>query len=394
MSARVLFYVQHLLGVGHLRRAAVLTREMAKRGLKVTLVCGGFPIRDLDLEGVTLAQLPPLRSRDETFRELIDEEGRLVDDAWRNHRRDLLLEILAKVKPHALGIEMFPFGRRKLAFELIPLLETARVSEPRPWIFCSVRDVLNFPRKPNRAAEAVARVHSWFDRVLVHGDENLIGFEESFPLADEIASYIDYTGYVGGQAVSRAGAGHPGWNEVVVSAGGSALGVELFRAAVAARPLSSLAKHTWRVLGGTHLPTNSLKRLIERAPSGVIVEPSRSDFRDVLANCAVSVSQGGYNTIMDLFATSVRAVVLPFVGVGETEQDFRAQRLEQHGLVRRLEADKLSPLNLAKAVDEVALAPPPPPVTINISGAERTAELVFNAAAHGRSIVLPRKQSE
>jgi predicted glycosyltransferase len=155
-----------------------------------------------------------------------------------------------------------------------------------------------------------------------------------------------------------------------------------------------LAKHTWRVLGGTHLPTDSLKRLIESAPSGVIVEPSRSDFRDVLANCAVSVSQGGYNTIMDLFATSVRAVVLPFVGAGETEQDFRAQRLEQHGLVRRLAADKLSPLNLAKAVDEVALAPPSPSVAINISGAERTAELVFNAAAHGRSIELPRKQSE
>ena len=390
MSGRVLYYVQHLLGVGHLRRAGVLARAMAKQGLEVTLVSGGFPIPDLNLEGVILAQLPPLRSRDETFQELIDDEGRVIDNAWRHRRRDLLLEILANVKPHALGIEMFPFGRRKLGFELIPLLEAARESEPRPWVFCSVRDVLNFPRKPGRAAEAVARVHRWFDRVLVHGDENFISFEESFPPAEEIASYIEYTGYVGGIVVSSAGAGHPGWNEVVVSAGGSALGVRLFRSAVAARPLSSLANHTWRVLAGTHLPTDSLKRLVDMAPPGVIVEPSRSDFRAVLANCAVSVSQAGYNTIMDLLATGVQAVVVPFVSAGETEQEFRAQRLERRGLVRHLEAATLSPVTLAKAVDEVAAAPPPPSASINLSGAERTAELVFNSVAHGRSNLIPR----
>jgi predicted glycosyltransferase len=39
-------------------------------------------------------------------------------------------------------IELFPFGRRQMRFELLPLLEAARARSPRPWIISSVRDVL------------------------------------------------------------------------------------------------------------------------------------------------------------------------------------------------------------------------------------------------------------
>ncbi|MCH8110355.1 MAG: glycosyl transferase, partial [Proteobacteria bacterium] len=41
---RVFFYVQHLLGIGHLRRAATITRAMAARGLDVTVASGGSEI--------------------------------------------------------------------------------------------------------------------------------------------------------------------------------------------------------------------------------------------------------------------------------------------------------------------------------------------------------------
>src|SRR3546814_12166573 len=69
MSARadVLLYVQHLLGIGHIRRAAVLARAFHRAGLKVVFVTGGFPVRGLALDGVEVVQLPPARSADETF---------------------------------------------------------------------------------------------------------------------------------------------------------------------------------------------------------------------------------------------------------------------------------------------------------------------------------------
>ena len=39
----VFFYVQHLLGIGHLRRAAIIARALRRRGIDVDFVSGGAP---------------------------------------------------------------------------------------------------------------------------------------------------------------------------------------------------------------------------------------------------------------------------------------------------------------------------------------------------------------
>jgi predicted glycosyltransferase len=60
----VFFYVQNLLGIGHLRRAAVLAKAMSEAGLTVDFVAGGMPVVGLDIGGARLVQLPPVRSAD------------------------------------------------------------------------------------------------------------------------------------------------------------------------------------------------------------------------------------------------------------------------------------------------------------------------------------------
>ena len=57
MTPRVFFYVQHLLGIGHLRRAAVLARALAAGGFDVLLVSGGAPV-PLDTGRARRHQLP------------------------------------------------------------------------------------------------------------------------------------------------------------------------------------------------------------------------------------------------------------------------------------------------------------------------------------------------
>ena len=85
---RVLFYVQHLLGIGHQRRGATLTRAMQDAGLQVTYISGGHSIPNLDLGGANLVQLPPVRAVDSYFKKLVDEFDQPIDDAWRDRRRD------------------------------------------------------------------------------------------------------------------------------------------------------------------------------------------------------------------------------------------------------------------------------------------------------------------
>ncbi len=370
----VLIHVQHLLGIGHLQRAATLARALDAAGLRVTLASGGLPLTDLDAGGAEVVQLPPLRSRDESFTELVDETGRPVDEAWKAARRDRLLALYRARRPKVLLIELFPFGRRQLRFELLPLIEAARADSPRPWIVSSLRDILNRPSSAGKSAWILGAARELLDLVLVHGDPEIIALEESFPAAAEIAGKLRYTGYVTANGPARAAGGAAG--EVLVSTGGGAVAAPLIEAALEARPLTSLAGSPWRVLAGHNLAEAEFRRFVAAAPDGVHVERARPDFRRLLAGSRLSISQAGYNTVMEVLSAGLPAVVVPFAAGGETEQTERARRFEAHGLLTWVEAGALSGASLAAAVGRALACPPPDRAALRSDGAARTAELV------------------
>ena len=135
---RVFVYVQHLLGIGHLRRAATLARALAAEGLQVTLASGGAVVPGMTVDKVKFVQLPPASAADMGFKALVDEAGRAVDDAWKRQRSAALLDAWRAADAHVLVLELFPFGRRQMRFELLPLLELAASAPRRPVIACSV----------------------------------------------------------------------------------------------------------------------------------------------------------------------------------------------------------------------------------------------------------------
>ena len=195
-KSKVLFYVQHLLGIGHVKRAATLARAMTANGLDVTVISGGDDVPVLDSSGMTFVQLPSVRANDRSFEGLVDADGNPIDDALKEERKQKLLAIFNDVKPNVLIIELYPFGRRQLRFELIPLLEAAQNAVPRPHIVCSVRDILVEKNKPHRDEEMVEKARTYFDDVLIHGDPGLIPFEKTFSRAEDIKDMLHYTGYV------------------------------------------------------------------------------------------------------------------------------------------------------------------------------------------------------
>jgi predicted glycosyltransferase len=371
-AARVLFYVQHLLGIGHLRRAAVLARALAAHGLDTTLVSGGFPVPGLELGHARLVQLPPVRAADATFKILLDEQGRPIDQAWRARRQRLLQDTLADVDPDAVILEMYPFGRRQMRFELEPLIRAVELALPRPLLISSVRDVLVERKNPARTAEIVGTIERDFDAVLAHGDPAVIPFEASFPAAARIGAKLVYTGYVAAPAapVADTAAG-----EVVVSAGGGAVGARLIEAALAARKLTVLADRTWRIVTGANLEQAAFDFFRDWAPGGVVIERWRDDLPELIARAALTISQGGYNTVMEVLAARVPAVVVPFAEPGETEQAMRAQRLAERGLLTVVPADGLTGAKLAAGV-AAALARPCRGAAIDMDGAATTARLV------------------
>jgi len=335
--SRIFFHVQHLLGIGHVRRAAVLARTLAASGYDVLLVSGGAPL-ELDVGEARFHQLPPVRARDEGLRELVRVDGASLDQAFKAARARALLELFRAERPDVLITEQFPFGRTQLRFELLPLLEVAAEQRPKPLIVSSVRDVVRRSVSRQRVQETLELLQA-FDLVLIHGDPELIGFERSFAAWDTIRGRAAYTGYVVDLAPVDGTAGK---DEVIVSVGGGAVGAPLIEAAAAARARTALADRTWRLLGGVSEP---------RTVNGMIVEPARADFPTLLRNATLSISQAGYNTVVETLACADRAVLVPFGTARETEQTDRARWLAERGLVTCLPAGQLAPDALASAVD-------------------------------------------
>ena len=373
-NPRVLFYVQHLLGIGHLKRAVTLAKAMRRAGLAVTVVSGGETVPVIDADGIDLVQLPSARAADRSFRILLDESGEVIDDAWKDRRRDRLVDLFKTLKPAALVVELFPFGRRQLRYELIPLLEAALNANPRPAIISSVRDILVEKAKPERNKEMIDTVDAYFDAVLVHGDPDLIPFDATFPFARELGSRLHYTGYVV-DPVTTADDGMVR-RGVFVSAGGGAVGDDLLRTAIIARPMTRMAAEPWHILAGHNLPDIQFQELSEQAPNGVTVERARSDFVRLMRASTLSISQGGYNTVMELLATGTRGVIVPYAGGEETEQTIRARLLAQRGLVTVADEVGLTPEILAQAVDASLDLEPPGDARPGLQGAEQSARIV------------------
>jgi predicted glycosyltransferase len=371
---KVMFYVQHLLGIGHLARASRIAQAMAAQGMAVTMVTGGLPVPGFPAPGIANLTLPPILAA-EGFSGLVDQHGQPIDDAFRARRREALLAAFDQLAPDALLIEAFPFGRRQVRFELLPLLDAAHARPSRPLILSSVRDILQANRKPGRDEETVATLDR-FDAVLVHGDPTFARIEESFPLAAQIMGKVRYTGLVAPPAPLPA----PDRHDIVVSAGGGAVGAQLIRCAIAARDLLP-GDLDWCVLTGPNLPQPEYDTIAAMAGPRLTVERFRKDLAGLMASARVSVSQAGYNTVCDMLVAGCQSVLVPYASGGETEQSLRAEKLAALGLASNLPEDGLTPKAMATAIRAALARSGQPRPALRLDGAAETARLLAGMAA-------------
>ena len=261
----LLFYCQHSLGLGHLARSLAIADALTVT-FDVTLLNGGrLPAGTRIPDGVRVVSLPPLGH---------DDDYQLVslDPAWnvsaaQQERRRMILDALEDTSPQVLLVELYPFGRKKFEFELVPLLETARARGPRrPLVLCSVRDILVRGRRDQAGHDerASERANSFFDGVLVHADPAFARLEDTFTPRAPLRVPVHYTGFVAPGPV-------PHVNErdrlprLLVSAGGGMVGEPLFREAV--RLHAELADRTGlstTIVAGPFLPESAWRWLEAR----------------------------------------------------------------------------------------------------------------------------------
>ncbi len=372
---RLLFYCQHSLGMGHLIRSFAVADGLANHFDVVFLNGGPLPEGQKPPEKIEIVNLPPL-GFDSEMQLLSRDDNHTVAQA-QQLRLNTMRNALCSVKPDVLLIELFPFGRKKFAAELIALLEDARAWSTPPVVVCSLRDIL-VERNQQHDELACHRANRYFDAVLVHSDARFARLEDSFHPRSPLKVPVFYTGFVAREQKEDAKPEPRREPRIVVSAGGGLVGETLLRTAIQAYDLlRTPGKPEMRVIGGPFLPEQSWLTLEDMAleKKGISLVRSVPDLGVELRNASASISQCGYNTAMDILRSRVPALVVPFNGERQDEQMKRARRLQRLGALRVLEPERFDAQNMAKEI-EALLQFQPNAVQLDMNGAENSAQFL------------------
>lgn len=377
--APLLFYCQHSLGMGHLVRSLSLAAALSERFRVVFLNGGPLPKRLRIPDDIEVVSLPPLGLSPDG--QLVSRDRRRTVERARESRRRIILETYRTLRPQVVFVELFPFGRKKFADELLPLLAEARGArrQSRPIVCCSLRDILvgKKTHQQKHDERAVEVANSYFDAVLVHSDPTFARLEESLCARTALRTLVHYTGFVQADDTASTSA-TPRQQQIVVSAGGGLVGETLFRTAIEAYPaLKQTCGARMKIIAGPFLPEAAWQslRIAAHGHAGLILKRFVPDLAAEMRASMASVSQCGYNTALDVLRSGVPALVVPFAEGSEDEQSKRARRLEKLDAVRVLEYQEMDAVRLVVEIRGL-LDFRPQRLHLDLNGAHNTARIV------------------
>jgi predicted glycosyltransferase len=380
---RVAFYCQHVLGIGHLVRSTEILRALC-REFSVLLIGGGRPVEGFRFPPqVEVVNLPPLET-DADFGALRAVSGAPDLETIQQARKAMLLSVLDRFAPDAFIVELFPFGRKRFAFELIPALEKVRGGPAPARAICSLRDILVAKRDQAAHEERVCGiVNRYFDRILVHGDPRFQRLEATFARVAGLRCPVEYTGYVVQRPAEQSEAEraeaapdvpHDPFVIVTIGSGRYVNGHRLLEAVIQAAPL---VQQRIVIFAGPFIPDAEFRRLremAERQPN-VRFERYTPDLLPYMRRADLSISMGGYNTIMNILSTGTRAIVFPYTANDDQEQYIRAEKLHALGIVEMIHPGVLEPVRLAGII-RTAMRKSPAPRNWRMDGAEASARAI------------------
>ena len=373
----LLFYCQHSLAMGHLVRSLALADSLAER-FRVMLLNGGRMPKGLIVPaGVQVINLPPV-GIDET-NQLVSHDKRISVERALDRRKKMIRTCFDNLRPAVVVLELFPFGRKKFAVELRPLLEAAHSNERRAFIVCSLRDIFGSRTVSQQKYDdrAATLANQFLDLVLVHSDPSFAHFDESFHPGVPLKVPVIHTGFVVPRPTQATGIERSP-KRIVVSAGGGIAGERLLRTAIDTLRCFEDDPHIeMKIIAGPFLPedTWTALRTLARGKPQLRVVRCVGNLCDELRGAAVSISQAGYNTCLDIVRAGVPALLVPFAKGTYDEQQKRAVRLQRLGAAEVLDQENLHPARLAEAIREL-MNREMTKLQLDLDGAKRSTQII------------------
>jgi predicted glycosyltransferase len=349
---KILMYCQYLLGVGHLMRSFNIAQNLSKNH-KVCMLCGGEEIDEINKNS-------PFRI--EWLEPILDDskpsKAYIVDGKSNNfksvigRRLKKIRKRIDKLKPDIFWIEGFPFARRKYAIEILPSIAYAKQVNPNCKIVSSVRDILLGTSYDNAYKDkVVGDLNAFIDLLLIHGDPELFPFERTFGSMSSINPRYEYTGYVCRQVANSSV--KKSWNDnghITVNIGGSRFGqfilykvLECHKQYMADRDI-----HIFLNVDGNEMDLRKIEG------KNINIHTFSFDYINYLSTAAVSISMGGYNSVIESVITRTPSVVIPF---DENDEQLTRARLfnEKFNIFEIIKSQDLTSETLFNAINRAAV---------------------------------------
>jgi predicted glycosyltransferase len=368
VEPRLLIYSQDGLGLGHLRRTTLLAGEfLAARPGGSVLTISDSPLGQFfsAAAGHDYLKLPSIRkvgpgnwspvSLSAPFRDVL------------TLRKETIRSVALHFEPDVVLVDHMPHGAMG---ELLPTLEALADTPAR--LVLGIRDIIDAPatvRRRWRLEGALEAVESYFEDVLVYGEQDVfdVGHEYAWPAS--IRDRLRYCGYVCAPSRTPAAdtvrtaylAEHPDSRLIVAMAGGGADGYELFETLLRSFPsLTADRPCVLVVVTGPFLPEaelRSLQQLSAGLPVHLVSHVDDSLSYQRAADLVIAMA--GYNTTSEILSLGTRALLVPRRGPS-AEQQMRARRFAERGWVSWLPPASLSTENLTVAVLDALDSPVDP----------------------------------
>jgi len=363
----VLLICELNLGIGHLSRMMILGSALSRRFRVVLVVITESAPEIEPRSGIELHVI--LRNPS-----AVTKEHRATEAA--------LLQVAEDLRPAAIIVEYFPFGRAASAFFFLPFFRKIRaLCADNLQILCSLRDIDDRGTDIFEPESILKILNKEFNGVLVHSDPESVRIEDMFPATSRIQIPVYYTNYVSRH--NRASAPPERSQTIVVSAGGGRGGETLLRCAAIAAKAGLLRPYRVRIIAGKMLLQQDWDDLVTLcADAGDTLELLRwvPDLYTELRAAMVSVSRCGYNTTLDLLASGVPALVVPVSNDKADEQVKRATLLAGRGALRMLPESEMTSESLAAEILQT-ITFHPAALNVKLDGAEQTCEIVSRLVA-------------
>ena len=345
---RVLLYSQDGMGLGHLRRACNIAREIMARSPKsAILIVSDSPAISLfpPLQGMDFLKLPTIvKTGDTTW-----QTGSFAHDIGPTIKmRSLLIrDAFLQFRPDLVLVDHMPVGALG---ELMPMLDCAASGYYPTRLFLGLRDVLDDPDVIRRVWNDLGAYDylANYEAVLIYGCRDMYDAASAYDISPH-ARKVVYCDYV---TEADSGASTNGDKRfVLLTGGGGADAYQLMRVFIEAFPL--LARDSGlhaMVLPGPNMSPGETKALIDQAgTSPVEVVDGFRDATPLIRSAGAVVSMAGYNSLCEALKAQVKALIVPRKGPS-AEQRMRTEIFADRQLITALDPDELSVETMAPAL--------------------------------------------